>query len=271
MASNASSSLRVLLCGDVVGRPGRAAIASLCKPLREKERIDLTVINAENAAGGLGLDAGSALEIRDAGADVLTLGDHAWQRRETRDFLKANANWCVRPYNYPPGAPGSGAVIWTSKSGVRVGIMNLIGRVFINGALDCPFRAADEILSGPLKDCAITLCDFHAEATSEKLAMARYLDGRVSVLVGTHSHVQTSDECILPGGTGYITDLGMCGSRDGVIGMDAEVALARFLTGLPHAYKVAEGTGWLSGVVAEIDVKSGKCTSIARVSEKSAP
>jgi 2',3'-cyclic-nucleotide 2'-phosphodiesterase len=195
---------------------------------------------------------------------VLTLGDHTWQRKEAKPFIEDNQDWCIRPANYPKGAPGKGWTIF-EKGPLKIGIFNLMGRTFINGALDCPFQTADEILSDPLNGTPVRICDKHAEATSEKFAMARHLDGRVSLQVGTHTHVQTADEQILPEGTAYITDLGMSGSPEGVIGMDAEVALARFRTGMPHAYKIAGGAGFVSGVVCEIDSATGKALSISRV------
>jgi len=225
------------------------------------------IVNGENAAGGLGLDAKTADEIRAAGASVVTLGDHTWQKKELKVAIESRTSWLIRPGNYPPGAPGNGHTI-VSLGGEKLGVMNLLGRVFINFPLDCPFRTADALLNGPLKECSMIVCDMHAEATSEKLAMARHLDGRVSLVFGTHTHVQTADERILPGGTAFISDLGMCGSQDGVIGMDARVALQRFLTGLPLAYEVAAGEPVLHGIVCEFDPRSGKAISIERIREQ---
>jgi 2',3'-cyclic-nucleotide 2'-phosphodiesterase len=257
--------LRVIVLGDVVGRPGRQALTRLLRPLKQKTSCDLVVVNGENAAGGAGIDAGTALEIRSAGADIITLGDHAFQRKGVIDFLDKNGEWCVRPYNLPRATtPGQGWCAWRSPDGVTVRVINLMGRVFMGGSIDCPFRAVDSFLgetfsNGPV----ITICDMHAEATSEKWAMGRYTDGRLSLVVGTHTHVQTSDAQILPGGTGYITDLGMTGANTGVIGMDAQVALRRFLSPTPAPYQIAEGEGILHGVIADIDKVSGKTVWIS--------
>ena len=260
--------MKVLCFGDVVGKPGRDALLHFLPAIKSDYKPDLVIINAENAAGGLGITESIAEEIKKYGADVLTLGDHTFQKKEARPFLSNNPAWCIRPYNYPPGAPGLGATTVALPSGIKVGVFNMMGRIFFNSPLDCPFRSADHILSTTLKDCVVKICDLHAEATSEKIAMGRYLDGRISLLFGTHTHVQTADECILPGGTAYITDLGMSGCAQGVIGMKAEVALTRFLSGLPHAYEVHEGPGELRGIFCEIDEKTGKALRIERLHRK---
>lgn len=254
--------LTIICLGDVVGRPGRKAVASVLGRIREERAADLCIVNGENASGGIGLDPGGALELQTAGAQIITLGDHTWKIPELRPYLDHNSSTCIRPANYPDGAAGRGWAIWEGPGGCKVGVMNLIGRVFFNTPLDCPFRAADEILAGPLKGCDITVCDFHAEATSEKYGMGRYLDGRVSLVVGTHTHVQTSDAHILPGGTAYITDLGMCGVPESVIGMDSKTAITRFVSGIPSSYKIAKGAARLHGIAATIDIKSGKGISI---------
>jgi len=226
-------------------------------------QLDLVVINGENAAGGAGIDSSTAHELRAAGADVITLGDHAFQRKGVAQFLDEHSSWCIRPLNYPAGSPGKGSVTWRAPDGTPVLIINLIGRVFIGGTQGCPFRELDRELAAPEhKETMVRLCDLHAETTSEKWAMAHHADGRLSLLVGTHTHVQTSDAQILPGGTGYITDLGMTGPTRGVIGMDATVALNRFLRPLPAPYEVAEGPTAIHGVVAEINSATGKCGSI---------
>jgi metallophosphoesterase (TIGR00282 family) len=227
----------------------------------------MVIVNAENASGGVGIDPESAREISHAGADILTLGDHTWQRREAAGWLESNSNLCIRPANYPTGAPGRGAVVWTSADGFRIGVMNLLGRVFMNFPLDCPFRKADELLAGPLADCDAVVCDIHAEATSEKMALARYLTGRVALVFGTHTHVQTADHTILGEGTAFMSDLGMCGPTDSVIGMDGETALRRFLTGMPHAYKIGRGPVVLSGCVLSVARASGRAVSIEPVRE----
>jgi metallophosphoesterase (TIGR00282 family) len=259
--------MKVICLGDVVGRPGRVGLQRLVPTLVKRYGADAVIINGENAAGGLGLDAKTADDIRASGATVVTLGDHTWQKKELKVAIESRTSWLIRPANYPPGAPGHGFVVVT-VGGQKLGVMNLLGRVFINFPLDCPFRAADALLAGPLKDCKMIVCDMHAEATSEKLAMARHLDGRVSLVFGTHTHVQTADERVLPGGTAFISDLGMCGSQDGIIGMDARVALQRFLTGLPFAYEVAAGEPVLHGVVCEMDPATGKALHIERIREQ---
>lgn len=256
---------RIIALGDVVGRPGRTALKQKLPGLRQELHADMVIVNGENAAGGAGIDISCAEEIFGSGADVITLGDHTFQKREIKEYLKDNAHRIIRPANYSPGAPGEGYTI-RNIGDVKVGVMNLMGRVFMNLLLDCPFQKADELLAGPLGECTIILCDMHCEATSEKIAMGRYLDTRVSGVFGTHTHVQTADEQVLPGGTGYISDLGMSGALSGVIGMDHKVALNRFLTGMPHAYEVAAGEGTLSGALFECDRSTGKALSVSRVS-----
>jgi metallophosphoesterase (TIGR00282 family) len=230
--------------------------------------VDLVIANAENASGGVGLNPNCAEELRAAGVDIITLGDHSWQHKEMRDFLsRDDTGWCIRPANYPAGVPGKGVTVWKHTDGAEVGVMNLLGRVFLSGLLDCPFKAADQIIISELAACAVRICDFHAEATSEKLALGHMLDGRVSLIFGTHTHVQTADERISMQGTGIISDLGMCGPSDGVIGMDSEVALKRFISGLPHAYKLAKGRPVVQGLEAVIDISSGKCLELRRIRE----
>ncbi len=259
--------LRVLCLGDIVGRPGRRAVAKFIAAVKSRSTIDLVIANGENASGGLGIDPECAKELRESGVDLMTLGDHTWQRSGIGDYLSRNSDWIIRPANYPAGALGSGWLVRPLAQGGSLGLFNLMGRVYINSPLDCPFKIADEILNGPLAQCRVRICDLHAGATSEKVAMGRYLDGRASMVFGTHTHVQTADECVLSGGTGFISDLGMCGPVDGVIGMASEVALARFLTGLPHSYKVAPGRAQINGVIVAIDPASGKASSVERVRE----
>ncbi|MEY4667479.1 MAG: hypothetical protein RL518_178 [Pseudomonadota bacterium] len=261
--------LRVIVLGDVVGRPGRQALTRLLRPLKQRVSADLVVVNGENAAGGAGIDAGTALEIRSAGADIITLGDHAFQRKGVTEFLDKNGEWCIRPCNLPKDTtPGKGWCTWRSPKGISVHVINVMGRVFMGGSIDCPFRCVEEFLAAvSSQGNAITICDIHAEATSEKWAMGRYTDGRMSLVVGTHTHVQTADAQILPGGTGYITDLGMSGANTGVIGMDAQVALKRFLSPTPAPYQIAEGEGLLHGIVADIDSASGKTVWISHLRE----
>lgn len=257
-------SLNVICLGDVVGRTGRQAIKIALPELKRKFSADLVIVNSENAAGGAGLDAGTAREIFEAGVDVITLGDHTWQKKDLYPILERDSHQMIRPANYPQGAPGRGWLI-VERKGIKIGVFNLIGRVFMTLLVDCPFTEAERIIAGPLADCAVRIGDLHAEATSEKIAMGRYLDGKISLLFGTHTHVQTADEVILPGGTAYISDLGMTGSPEGVIGMDRDVALKRFLTGMPHSYKVASGDGLICGVAARFDAVSGRALEISRI------
>jgi metallophosphoesterase (TIGR00282 family) len=259
-AAGSGEQLRVLMLGDVVGRPGRKCIERSVRVIRERMAIDLVVANGENAAGGAGIDAGTAFDLQKAGVDIVTLGDHAFQRKGAPEFLDKNSSWCVRPLNLPQATtPGKGWTTWQRADGVSVVVANLMGRVFMNGSTGCPFAAIDSfLLEVRATGDSIAICDFHAEATSEKWAMGRFTDGRLSLLVGTHTHVQTADAQTLPGGTGYITDLGMSGSNSGVIGMAAHVALKRFTSPLPAPYEIAEGEGVLHGIVADICVASKK-------------
>jgi 2',3'-cyclic-nucleotide 2'-phosphodiesterase len=258
---------RIACFGDVVGRTGRAALRAACAQLRQEPGGIFIVANGENAAGGTGITGAVAEELLSGGVDLLTTGDHVWQNKEASEYLAKSAARCLRPANFVEGAPGVG---WSvrEEGPARIGVLNLIGRIFMNPLVECPFKTARAVLDGPLKGCSIVVCDFHAEATSEKVALGRFLDGRVTLLVGTHTHVQTADEQVLPGGTGYITDLGMCGSSDGVIGMDGEVALSRFLTGRPFGYRLAKGGPAAAGVLARIDLASGKVVSIERICQR---
>ena len=261
-----NGSINILCVGDVVGRPGREALCAELSRLKAQYELNLVIANAENAAGGVGVDAQVAHELHSAGVDVLTLGDHTWHRKPAKSLLDEHPEWIIRPANYPPGAPGRGWTIWRPQSDAPgIGVLNLLGRVFMNSPLDCPFRAADEIISGPLKDCRVIVVDMHAEATSEKNALAHFLDGRVSLVVGTHTHVQTSDERILAGGTGMITDLGMCGPEPSVIGMDVSTAIGRFMSGVNIPYTVAAEVGVVQALMAQIDTSSGKCQRLERI------
>lgn len=256
--------MRVLLVGDIVGSPGRRAFAWVVSRMRQSGAIDFVLANAENAAGGKGVTIGVAEELLSAGADVLTLGDHAWDQKEIYAFVEREPR-VVRPANFAPGCPGRGWTTVDSPSG-PVSVLNLVGRVFMH-PYDCPFRMADSVLSNERDLSRTILVDMHAEATSEKIVMGRYLDGRVSCVVGTHTHVQTSDDTILPGGTAYLTDLGMTGPKDSAIGRELDAVLHGFLTGMPSRFKVAsEGVG-LEGALVNIDESTGKAQKIKRVRE----
>jgi hypothetical protein len=253
--------LKILFVADVVGHPGRDAVKALLPRLRKELAPDLVVLNGENAAGGFGLTAKIAAELKGAGADVITTGNHVFAQKEFTGELPGLAN-VLRPANYPPPAPGKGSCV-VEAAGVQVLVMNLIGRIFLD-ALDDPFRAADAILADN-PGVKVVFCDMHAEATSEKTAMGWYLDGRASAVVGTHTHVPTADARVLPGGTAYVTDVGMVGPRDGCIGMDKDVVLQRFLTGVPNRFVVASGPVTFNSVLVTISASSGRATSIQRI------
>ena len=255
--------MNILMVGDVYGEPGRQAIAKLLPRLRQEHAIDFVVVNVENAAGGSGVMPAMIREFLDAGADVLTSGNHIFKKKEILPVI-GKENLLLRPANYPSGAPGSGFI--TVKCGpYRIAVLNLMGRVFML-PIDCPFRKADEILSELRKDTPVILVDMHCEATSESLAMGWYLDGRVSAVVGTHRHVQTADERVLPGGTAYITDLGLTGPTDGVIGVDRAQIIQRFLNQMPIRFETAKGPAALQGVVIVVDPDTGRASSIRRLS-----
>src|SRR5881296_62833 len=255
--------MNILMVGDVYGEPGRQAVAKLVPRLRQEHAIDFCVVNIENAAAGFGVTPAIARQTLEAGADVMTSGNHIWDKREIVEYI-TKENLLLRPANFPAGTPGVGHV--TVKAGPhRVAVVNLMGRVFMS-AIDCPFRKADEILNEVTKETRVVLVDMHAEATSESVAMGWYLDGRVSAVVGTHRHVQTADERVLPGGTAYITDLGLTGPTDGVIGVDRDLILQRFLTQMPVRFEPAKGPAALHGVVIAIDPETGRATDIRRLS-----
>ena len=255
--------MKVLFIGDIIGKAGRRAVRELLPRLIVEEAIDIVVANGENAAGGFGIIPKIADELFDMGVNLITTGNHIWDKKEIVDYLEGDAP-IIRPGNYPPGSPGRGRRLINAPSGEPLTVINASGRVFMDG-LDCPFRYLNEEVEEARKESAAVLVDFHAEATSEKNAMGLFLDGRVSAVVGTHTHVQTSDERILPKGTAYITDVGMTGGTDSVIGMKAEGPLARFLTGLPKSFEPANGGIELQGVLVDMDAKEGHCLSIKRI------
>jgi metallophosphoesterase (TIGR00282 family) len=258
--------MRILFIGDIVGEPGRRAIKELLPKIKSSEKIDFVIGNAENIAGGSGVTPQLADELFKYGVDVLTSGDHIWKRKEIIDYI-SNSPRLLRPANYPPQAPGLGASVVKSGDGTAVGVINLMGRVFMT-PIECPFRAAKAAVE-KLKDKArVIIVDMHAEATSEKIALSWYLDGLVSAVIGTHTHVQTADEKILPQGTAFISDAGMTGPFDGVIGRKKEQILARFLTQMPMKFEMAEGDIQLHGVIVDIDEKTGKATTIKRAQKK---
>jgi 2',3'-cyclic-nucleotide 2'-phosphodiesterase len=254
--------MNVLMVGDVFGESGRAALTRLLPRLRQEHAVDFCVVNIENAAGGFGVTPPMARQVLEGGADVLTSGNHIWDKKEIVEYI-TKENLLLRPANYPAGTPGVGYV--TIKAGPhRVAVLNLMGRVFMT-PIDCPFRKADEIVPELRRETPIVLVDMHAEATSESVAMGWYLDGRVSAVIGTHRHVQTADERVLPGGTAYITDLGMTGPTDGVIGVDRDIILQRFLTQMPVRFEPAKGPVALHGVIIVVDPETGRASDIRRL------
>ena len=246
-----------------MGRPARRAVRDLVPSLIRKEEIDLVVANAENSAGGMGVDIKSAKELLSAGVQVLTSGNHIWKKKEIYPFLDEQES-LIRPANFPSGAPGKGWCVW-QHNGLRALVINVQGRVFMPNHVDDPFRCVDEILKQQGSHSRVVIVDMHAEATSEKYAMGWYLDGRVSLVFGTHTHVQTADERILPAGTAYITDVGMCGPFDSVIGMEKETVIRGFITQLPRQFEVAQDNVVLQGIIADIDEENGKAKAIRRL------
>ncbi|MBI5419851.1 MAG: YmdB family metallophosphoesterase [Deltaproteobacteria bacterium] len=250
----------VLFFGDVVGKPGRKAVREFMARLAGRRDVDLVVANAENAAGGVGVTEPVVQELFDAGVDVLTSGNHIWDKREGLSLLHGEER-ILRPANYPPGADGRGWGIFRGRSGASYAVVSLIGRVFM-GHYDCPFRWMETSLPEMRRQAAAVFVDFHAEATSEKRAMAFHLDGKVAAIAGTHTHVQTVDAQVLPGGTGYITDAGMCGASKSVIGMDHKGVLRRFLLQVPTRFEVAAGEPEAAGVFFDIDPDTGDCRAV---------
>ncbi|MDA1044323.1 MAG: TIGR00282 family metallophosphoesterase [Verrucomicrobia bacterium] len=257
--------MKILMVGDIVGSPGRRAFTRLIPGMRASGKVDFVVVNAENSAGGRGLTPLIAEELLDVGADIITLGDHAWDQREMVSGIGA-LDRVVRPANFSPGCPGRGHASVSVEGFGNITVISVIGRVFMKPC-DCPLRAIDRILKNEIPDSSLVLCEIHAEATSEKIIFGRYVDGRVGAVVGTHTHVQTSDETLLPNGTAYITDLGMTGPKDSAIGRDLASCTDMMLTGMPVRFDVAKDNVALEGVIIEFDNISHKAVSITRVRE----
>lgn len=251
--------MNILFIGDIVGSPGRRAVEEILPRLVDQYFIDLVVANGENASGGLGITPAVADQLLNNGIDLLTSGNHIWKHKEIQAYL-ADTDRLLRPANYPPESPGRGYAIVETAAGEPVAVINLEGRVFMN-PLDCPFRTVDRILNDLPQEVKVIVVDMHAEATSEKQAMGWFLDGRVSAVVGTHTHIQTADARVLPGGTGYLTDAGMTGPVDSVIGMRREIILERFWSQMPQPFKVATQNIQLQGVLLKIDPQ-GRCREI---------
>lgn len=255
--------MKLVFIGDIVGKPGRQIVAQRIREIREAWQPDIILANAENAAGGLGATPEVIDELKKLGISGFTMGNHTW-RKKTIISAMPGLPELVRPANFPPGLPGKGATVITLPDGRKLGLLNLIGRVYME-PFDCPFRAADMLLPELLKETRTILVDMHAEATSEKIAMGWHLDGRCSAVVGTHTHVQTADNWIMPAGTAYITDVGMCGPIQSVIGTDKDVVVKKFITGMPEKFDVATGMALLSAVAIEIDDATGQARAIERI------
>ena len=256
--------MNILFVGDIVGRPGRGAFTHLGPDLAAEFDAQFVIVNGENSAAGYGVTKNTVTELLDGGADCLTTGNHVWSQKESYAVIDSEYR-LLRPANYPPGAPGLGARIYETRDGHRIGVVNLLGRVFMD-AIDCPFRVGDQIVAELGDETSLIVVDFHAEATSEKLALARYLDGRVTAVIGTHTHVQTADERILAKGTAFITDVGMTGPTETIIGVEPETVIRKFITALPAKFEVPKsGPTMLCGVVIAADPKTGRAQSITRL------
>lgn len=254
--------MRILFLGDIVGKPGRSAVRKHLFRMRNEEKIDFVIANGENAAGGFGLNLEVSKELLDGGVDVITLGNHTWKHREIIQVFQREER-VLRPANYPDGTPGAGSGVFTASNGERVGVFNLLGQVYLD-PLECPFRYGEMLAEELRRQTPYVVLDFHAEATSEKAALAWHLDGKVSAVLGTHTHVTTADEQVLPGGTGFITDVGMCGPIHSVLGVKTEIAVGKFVKKLPVRFEVADGPVAIHGVVLEL-MDDGRTKSIQRI------
>lgn len=251
--------MNILFIGDISGRPGREAVHKYLFDIREKHSIDMVIANGENASGGLGMNRDAYEELSSAGIDMFTMGNHVFSKKEIHSLMDNGEN-IVRPANFPKGAPGKGYTAITIKNGIKIAIVNLMGRTFMDANFDNPFTVADDVLKEIT--AKIIFLDFHAEATSEKKALGYYLDGRVTAIIGTHTHVQTNDAQILPKGTAYLTDAGMTGARDSVLGVKPEIAIYKFTTGLPRRHEIAEGELQFNAVIIQVDDETGKAKKI---------
>lgn len=253
--------MKILFIGDIVGNPGRKAAREMIQTIRSEMPFDYCIANGENSAGGIGITYVAAQELYRAGVDAITMGNHTWSKKEITNFIESDTK-LVRPANYPSGLPGRGSTVIDGK----LGVINLLGKVYIEGA-DCPFRAAEREIEHLKNFVKVIVIDMHAEATSEKCALAWHVDGRVSAVLGTHTHVQTSDERILPCGTAFLTDAGMTGPHEGVLGVDRELVLEKFLTHMPVRFEVAKGLVQFNAVHLEVDEKTGRTLAIKRIAK----
>jgi metallophosphoesterase (TIGR00282 family) len=259
--------MKILFIGDIVGSPGREAVKMLLPVLNKEYSLDFVIANAENAAGGSGITSKVAQGLFDSGVSVLTSGDHIWKKSDIFEIIERDER-ILRPVNFPPVAPGCGFGVFTAKNGNKVGVVNVQGRVFMDGLLECPFKTSRKALETLARDTNIIIVDIHAEATSEKVALGWYLQDLASAVIGTHTHIQTADEKILPGGSAYITDAGMTGPYDSVIGRRTEDVLKRFLTAVPTRFEVASDNVQLHGAVVDINDDTGRAKSIIRIQRK---
>jgi metallophosphoesterase (TIGR00282 family) len=256
--------MRILFIGDVVGRPGRQLVKTGLAALTSRHEVDLVIVNAENAAAGFGITREIGDELLDLGVDVMTSGNHIWDKKEALDYIGTEPR-LLRPANYPAGAPGNGSYVARTRDGVNVGVINVMGRVFMLN-IDDPFAVALREIEAIRQRARVVFVDFHAEATSEKAAMGWHLDGKVTAVIGTHTHVQTADERILPRGTAFLTDAGMTGPHDSIIGVEVEPALGKFLNALPARFETASANPRLNAVLIDADEKTGLATGIERLS-----
>lgn len=260
--------MKVLFLGDIIGKPGRNALARNIDPLIRENEVDMVIANGENAAGGIGISPEICDTLLRMGIDIVTSGNHIFKKKEIIDYLDLESR-LLKPANYPPDTPGKGYYINEIEKlgGLKVAVINICGRVFVD-YFDCPFRTVERIIEYVKKETPVIIVDIHAEVTSEKVAMGWFLDGQVSAVIGTHTHIQTADERILPGGTAYITDTGMVGSRNSVIGVKKENIIKRFLTQMPQQFTVSKEDVWINGVVIDIDEKTGKAREIIRINRE---
>lgn len=254
--------MKIMLVGDVIGNPGRHAFREHTPRLRKEHGIDVVIVNGENSAGGKGITRKSLDELYQGGADVITSGNHVWDKKDVLEFIDTEP-FLLRPANYPGGVPGKGCCVYPFRA-KNIGVMNLSGRVFMP-QLDCPFQKVEELLRELKSSCDVLLLDFHAEATSEKAAMAWYLDGRVNGVVGTHTHIQTADERILPGGTAFITDLGMVGPVNSILGVQTDIIIRKFTDAMPVRFELASGPNVYSALVIEIDDDTNRTVGLERI------
>ncbi|HQM45271.1 MAG TPA: TIGR00282 family metallophosphoesterase [Smithellaceae bacterium] len=258
--------MKILFIGDIIGKPGRRAVKELLPSIVTGHEVDLVIANCENAASGFGVTRDVVEELYEARIDILTSGNHIWDKKEVLEFID-DYETLIRPANYPATAPGRGSVLMPTPGGDYVGVLNLAGRIFMQ-PMDCPFIAAKEAIARLKTKTNVIIVDIHAEATSEKKALAWYLDGQASAVLGTHTHVQTADNEVLPGGTAYISDAGMTGPFDSVIGIKKDIVIEKFLTQMPNKFDVAKNDVRLQGVILDVDAESGRARSIERISLK---